>query len=79
MAMNTPVSGTVLSSPVLLFFTRMPVTPLASPSTSCSSLSHSMRTLPSASFSISRSIMIGSARRRSRRCTTVTRLAMLLR
>jgi hypothetical protein len=79
MAMNTPISATSSVAPVCTCLMRMPVTPVLSPSTSSSVWFHLMVTLPAFSFSNSLSCMIFSARNLSRRCTTVTWLAMLAR
>ncbi len=76
MAMKQPLSSMswVLSSCVLLM--RMPVTPLSSPSTSSRVWNTFSSILPAATFSFSLSTRMGSAWNLSRRCISVTLLAM---
>ena len=79
MAMNTPCSATSRDAPSFTFLMRIPVTPVLSPSTSSSVALSASSILPAATFSMSLSIMIFSARNFSRRCTKVTFFAMLAR
>ena len=77
MAIKQPLRVISSNEPSTVLFTRMPVTPVASPSTSSKVRKVFSSILPAATFSISLSTKMGSALNLSRRCTRYTLLAIL--